>query len=199
MASEKILNQKKEEVKKLAEEMKEAKLILLTDYRGINVADDTVLRKDLRNTNATYTIIKNNITRRALAECGIEGLEDKLEGPTAVVMSKEDYLEPSKVIYKYSKDNDFYKIKGGVIDGKVMTAEEIITLAKLPSRETLLSMLAGALLGNISKIAVALNEVKKQKEEAGEKVTVAVAAEETTAPAEEAKAETAEAEATPAE
>ena len=199
MASEKILNQKKEEVKKLAEEMKEAKLILLTDYRGINVADDTVLRKDLRNTNATYTIIKNNITRRALAECGIEGLEDKLEGPTAVVMSKEDYLEPSKIIYKYSKDNDFYKIKGGVIDGKVMTAEEIITLAKLPSRETLLSMLAGALLGNISKIAVALNEVKKQKEEAGEKVTVAVAAEETTAPAEEAKAETAEAEATPAE
>ena len=199
MASEKILNQKKEEVKKLAEEMKEAKLILLTDYRGINVADDTVLRKDLRNTNATYTIIKNNITRRALAECGIEGLEDKLEGPTAVVMSKEDYLEPSKIIYKYSKDNDFYKIKGGVIDGKVMTTEEIITLAKLPSRETLLSMLAGALLGNISKIAVALNEVKKQKEEAGEKVTVAVAAEETTAPAEEAKAETAEAEATPAE
>ena len=93
MASEKILNQKKEEVKKLAEEMKEAKLILLTDYRGINVADDTVLRKDLRNTNATYTIIKNNITRRALAECGIEGLEDKLEGPTAVVMSKEDYRE----------------------------------------------------------------------------------------------------------
>ena len=196
MASEKILNQKKEEVKKLAEEMKESKLILLTDYRGINVADDTVLRKDLRNANATYTIIKNNITRRALAECGIEGLEEKLEGPTAVVMSKEDYLEPSKVIYKYSKDNDFYKIKGGVIDGKVMTAEEIITLAKLPSRETLLSMLAGALLGNISKVAVALNEVKKQKEEAGEKVTVAVAAEETAPAQEEAKTE---AEATPAE
>ena len=189
MASEKILNQKKEEVKKLAEEMKEAKLILLTDYRGINVADDTILRKDLRNTNATYTIIKNNITRRALAECGIEGLEDKLEGPTAVVMSKEDYLEPSKTIYKYSKDNDFYKIKGGVIDGKVMTTEEIITLAKLPSRETLLSMLAGALLGNISKIAVALNEVKKQKEEAGEKVTVSVPAEETPAVQEEAKVE----------
>ena len=194
MASEKILNQKKEEVKKLAEEMKESKLILLTDYRGINVADDTVLRKDLRNANATYTIIKNNITRRALAECGIERIEEKLEGPTAVVMSKEDYLEPSKVIYKYSKDNDFYKIKGGVIDGKVMTAEEIITLAKLPSRETLLSMLAGALLGNISKVAVALNEVKKQKEAAGEKVTVAVAAEETTVSTEEAKEETAKAE-----
>lgn len=193
MASEKVLNQKKEEVKKLAEEIKEAKLILLTDYRGINVADDTVLRKDLRNANATYRIIKNNITRRALAECGLEGLDEKLEGPTAVVISNEDYLEPSKIIYKYSKDNDFYQIKGGVIEGKVMTTEEIITLAKLPSRETLLSMLAGALLGNISKVAVALNEVKKQKEEAGEKVTVAVAAEEP-AQVEEAKAETTDAE-----
>ena len=174
MASEKILNQKKEEVKKLAKRMKEAKLILLTDYRGINVTDDTTLRKDLRNANATYDVIKNNITRRALAECGIEGLEDKLEGPTAVVMSNEDYLEPSKVIYNFSKDNEFYQIKGGVIEGKVMTAEEVITLAKLPSRETLLSMLAGALLGNISKVAVALNEVKKQKEAAEEKVAVAI-------------------------
>ncbi len=192
MASEKILNQKKEEVKKLAEEMKEAKLILLTDYRGINVTDDTTLRRDLRGMGAKYTIIKNNITRRALAECGIEGLEEQLEGPTAVVLNTEDYLETAKVIYKFSKENDYYTIKGGVIDGKVMTAEEIITLAKLPSRETLLSMLAGALLGNISKIAVALDQVRIQKEEAGEKVTVSVPAEET-AVAEEA---TAEAEAT---
>ena len=196
MASEKILNQKKEEVKKLAEEMKESKLILLTEYRGINVTDDTTLRKDLRNANATYTVIKNNITRRALSEAGIEGLEDKLEGPVAVVMSSEDYLEPSKVIYNFTKENEYYKVKGGVIDGKVMTAEEIITLAKLPSRETLLSMLAGALLGNISKIAVALNEVKKQKEAAGEKVTVSVPAEETAseAVAEEATSETKDAE-----
>ena len=191
MASEKILNQKKEEVSKLAEQMKEAKLILLTDYRGINVTDDTTLRRDLRNAGAKYTIIKNNITKRALAECGIEGLEEKLEGPTAVVMSSEDYLEPSKVIYKFTKDNEYYTIKGGVIEGKVMTAEEIITLAKLPSRETLLSMLAGALLGNISKVAVALDQVRIQKEEAGEKVTVSVVAEEP-AVAEEAKAETTE-------
>ena len=172
--------------------MKEAKLILLTDYRGINVVDDTELRRDLRNVNATCNVVKNNITRRALKESGIEGLDDELVGPTAVIMSNEDYLEASKVIYNFTKTHDFYKIKGGVIDGKVMTAEEIITLAKLPSRETLLSMLAGALLSNISKVAVALNEVKKLKEEAGEKVTVSVPAEETTeaAPAaEEAKAE----------
>ena len=171
MASEKILNQKKEEVSKLAAEMKEAKIILLTDYRGINVTDVTNLRTDLRNVNAKYTVIKNNITRRALAECGIEGLDDKLVGPTAVIMSNEDYLEPAKAIYNFSKNNDYYKIykiKGGVIEGKVMTAEEIITLAKLPSRETLLSMLAGALLGNISKVAVALDQVRIKKEAGAE-------------------------------
>ena len=166
MASEKILNQKKEEVSALAAKMKEAKLVLLTDYRGINVEDVTNLRTELRNAKAEYKVIKNNITRRALAECGIEGLEEQLTGPTAVIMSNEDYLEPAKAIYKFSKDNNFYKIKGGVIEGKVITAEEIITLAKLPSRETLLSMLAGALLGNISKLAVALDQVKVQKESA---------------------------------
>ncbi len=168
MASEKILNQKKEEVKKLAEQIKEAKLILLVDYRGINVTDVTELRTDLRKVNSKYAVIKNNITRRALAECGLEGLEEQLEGPTAVIMSDEDYLEPSKIIYNFSKNNDYYKIKGGVIEGKVMSAEEIITLAKLPSRETLLSMLAGALLGNISKVAVALDQVRIQKESGAE-------------------------------
>ena len=146
--------------------MKDAKIILLTDYRGINVADVTELRSELRKSNSEYRVIRNNITERALAEAGIEGLEDLLEGPTAVIMNNEDYLETAKAIYNYSKENDFYKIKGGVIDGKVMTAEEIITLAKLPSRETLLSMLAGALLGNISKLAVALDQVKIQKENA---------------------------------
>ncbi len=168
MASEKILNQKKEEVSKLAEQMKEAKLILLVDYRGINVTDVTELRTDLRKVNSKYAVIKNNITRRALAECGLEGLDEQLEGPTAVIMSDEDYLEPSKIIYNFSKNNDYYKIKGGVIEGKVMSAEEIITLAKLPSRETLLSMLAGALLGNISKVAVALDQVRIQKESGAE-------------------------------
>ena len=164
MASEKNLNLKKEEVSKLAEKMKEAKLILLTDYRGINVEDVTSLRTELRNINAEYKVIKNNITRRALEECGISGLDEVLEGPTAVIMTNEDYLEPTKAIYKFSKDNDFYKIKGGVVEGKVLTAEEIITLAKLPSRQELLSMLAGSLLANISKLAVALEQVRVKKE-----------------------------------
>ena len=163
MASEKILNQKKEEVTKLANKIKEAKLVLLTDYRGINVADVTNLRTEIRNIGAEYKVIKNNITKRALAECGLEGLDEALEGPVALVIGNEDYLEPSKVIYNFTKDHDFYKIKGGVIEGKVMTAEEIITLAKLPSKQELLAKLAGALLGNITKLAVALDQVKDQK------------------------------------
>lgn len=168
MASEKILNQKKEEVSKLAEKIKEAKVVLLTDYRGINVTDVTDLRAKLRGSEVEYKVIKNNITRRALQECKIEGLEDALEGPTAVVIGNNDYLEACKAIYEYAKDKDFYKIKGGIIDGKVVGAEEIITLAKLPSKETLIGMLAGALLGNISKLAVALDQVRAQKAETAE-------------------------------
>ena len=163
MASENILKQKEEEVSKLAEKLKEAKIILLTDYRGINVADVTKLRADLRNTNSEYKVIKNNIIKRALDANGESGLDDLLEGPTAIVIGTEDYLEPSKVTYNFSKNNEFYKIKGGIIDGKVMTAEEIITLAKLPSRQELMAKLAGALLGNITKLAVALDAVREQK------------------------------------
>ena len=166
MASEKILNQKKEEVAKLAEKIKEAKVVLLTDYRGINVLDVTGLRAKLRTSEVEYKVIKNNITRRALEECKVEGLEDTLVGPTAVIIGNNDYLEACKAVYEYAKDNEFYKIKGGIIDGKVVSAEEIITLAKLPSRQTLLGMLAGALLGNVSKLAVALDQVREQKETA---------------------------------
>ncbi len=164
MASEKSINQKKEEVSKLAAKIKEAKVVLLTDYRGINVSDVTDLRTKLRGAEVEYKVIKNNITRRALEECGVKELDDVLEGPTAVIIGNKDYLDACKIVYEYAKDNEFYKIKGGMIDGKVVSVEEIITLAKLPSRETLIAKLAGALLGNITKLAVALDQVKVQKE-----------------------------------
>ncbi len=166
MASDVVLKLKEEEVKSLAEKMKNSKIILLTDYRGINVSDVTKLRANLRDTKAEYKVIKNNIIKRALDSNGESGLDDLLEGPTALVMSEGDYLEPLKAIYAYAKENEFYKIKGGIIEGKVMTTEELITLAKLPSRQELLGMLAGALLGNISKVAVALDQVRMQKENA---------------------------------
>lgn len=166
MASETILKQKEEEVNALAEKFKNAKLVLLTDYRGITVEDVTGLRNTLRDANSEYKVIKNNIIRRALDKNGENSLDSLLEGPTAVVISEEDYLNPLKAIYKFSKDNDYYKIKGGIVEGKAMLTEELITLAKLPSRQELLGMLAGALLGNVSKLAVALDQVKLQKEQA---------------------------------
>ena len=164
MANQKAIEKKQSEVSALAEKMKESKLVLLTDYRGISVEDVTGLRSNLRKVDAEYKVMKNNIARRGWVQQQIEGLEDLLVGPTAVVLASEDYLEPLKAVYEYAKNNETYKIKGGVIDGKVMTTEELITLAKLPSRETLISMLAGALLGNISKLAVALDQVRVQKE-----------------------------------
>ena len=166
MASEKVLKQKEEAVNSLAAELKDASLVLLVDYRGITVEDATKLREEVREANAEYKVIKNNIIKRALNENGENGLDSLLEGPTALITSKEDYLAPTKAIYNFAKNNDFYKIKGGIIEGKVMTAEEIITIAKLPSRQELLAKLAGALLGNITKLAVALDQVRAQKENA---------------------------------
>ena len=166
MANEKTIALKQAKVDELAKEMKEAKIVLLTDYRGITVTDVTKLRADLRNANAEYKVIKNNIIRRALDANGEKELDSALEGPVALVIGKEDYLEPAKVIYNFTKDHDFYKIKGGIVEGKVLSVEELITLAKLPSRQELLGMLAGALLGNISKVTVALDQVRIQKEQA---------------------------------
>lgn len=166
MASDAILKQKEEEVSKLAEKFKSCNLVLLTDYRGITVDDVTNLRNTLRDTNAEYKVIKNNIVKRALETNNEKGLEEALEGPTAVITTEGEYLEPLKAIYKFSKDNEFYKIKGGIVEGKVMSVEELITLAKLPSRQELLGMLAGGLLGTISKLAIGLDQVRMQKEQA---------------------------------
>ena len=166
MASEKIIKQKEEAVKNLAEDLKDATLVLLVEYRGINVDDVTKLRKEVRDANADYRVIKNNVIKRALNANGETGLDELLEGPTALITSKEDYLAPAKAVYNFAKKNEFYKIKGGIIEGKVMTAEEIITLAKLPSRQELLAKLAGALLGNITKLAATLEAVRVQKENA---------------------------------
>ena len=163
MANEKIIELKKQEVTKLAERFKKANIILLTDYRGINAEDVTKLRKDLGNVEAEYSVIKNNIIRRAFEEMGIKDFEEKLVGPTAVITCESDYLATSKVIYNFIKENDYYTLKAGMIEGEVKTKEEIFTLAQLPSREELLSKLAGVLLANISKLAVALDQVKQQK------------------------------------
>ena len=165
MSSEKIIQQKEEEVKELAAKMKDASVVILVNYRGINVADDTALRKSVRATGAEYAVIKNNITRRALAENGITELDEALVGPTAVIIAQEEYLPALKAIYKFAKANEFYTIKGGVLEGKVSTVEELTTLAQLPSREELIAKLAGCLLANVSKLAATLDAVRVKKEE----------------------------------
>ena len=165
MASEKIIQQKEKEVKELAAKMKDASVVILVNYRGINVADDTALRKSVRATGAEYAVIKNNITRRALAENGITELDEALVGPTAVIIAQEEYLPALKAIYKFAKANEFYTIKGGVLEGKVSSVEELTTLAQLPSREELIAKLAGCLLANVSKLAATLDAVRVKKEE----------------------------------
>ena len=164
MANKTIIAAKEEAVKKLAADLKDSKLVLLVDYTGTTVEEDTKLRKDLRGVNGTSTVIKNNIIRRALEANGVKELDESLEGPTAIISSKEDYLSALKIAFKFSETHENYKFKGGIVEGEVKTAEELQTLAKLPSREELLSSLAGSLLGIISKFAVAINQVKELKE-----------------------------------
>ncbi len=166
MPSEKILQQKQEQVSNLAEKFKKAKMIVLTEYRGITVSDDTKLRSDIRSENNDYLVVKNSVIGYAAKEAGIEGLESVLEGPTAVVIGYDDYVAPAKAVNDFAKGHDFYKIKAGVMDSKVITVDEVKKLANLPSKETLYSMLASALLGNIRNLAVVLDGVRKQKEEA---------------------------------
>ena len=164
MPSEKILNKKKEKVAELSEKFKKAKMIVLTEYRGINVEDDTNLRKTLREGGNDYLVVKNSTISYAAKEAGIEGL-DKLEGPTAVVIGYDDYVAPAKAVNDYAKDHDFYKIKLGVMDGKLVDEAEVKKLANLPSKETLYAMLASALLGNIRNLAVVLDQAREKQAE----------------------------------
>lgn len=165
MPSNKILEAKKVKVAALAEKMKKAKIIVLVDYRGINVEDDTKVRKALRGIDAEYLVTKNSIISFAAKEAGIEGFDSMLEGPSAIVLGYDDYVGAPKEVYTYGKDKEYYNIKGGAMDGKAVSVEEINKLAKLPSREVLLSMLASALIGNIRNLAVVLDQTKTKKEE----------------------------------
>lgn len=168
MPNAKVLAKKQSDVESLKEKFSKAKLVVLVDYRGINVTDVTNIRAELRkDENTEYLVAKNSTLRFAVKGTDYEEISEKLEGPTAVIFSDEDYVGPAKILYDFAKDNDFYQIKGGIMDGKVIEAEEIIKLAKLPSREMLLTQVATALLANIRNVAVVLDQVRQQKEEVG--------------------------------
>lgn len=166
MPSAKVLETKQQKVKVLAEKLSKAKMTVFTDYRGITVEDDMELRKNLRASGNECVVIKNTIIKLAAKEANIEVLDNMLEGPTAVILGYDDYVAPAKAAYEYSKTHEFYKLKGGIMDGKMLGEAEVMKLAKLPSRETLLSMLASALIGNIRNLAVVLDQTAKKKEEA---------------------------------
>ena len=158
MPNDKVLKEKQTQVAELAEKIKTAKVVLLNDYRGINVEDVTKLRKNLRNVNADYKVTKNNVIKRAFEENKIEGLDEYLEGPTSIAFSYEGYSEAAKILNDYAQDNkEIFKIKAGVVDGKVITAEQIVALANLPSREELISKMLGSMNSPITGLVTVLN------------------------------------------
>lgn len=164
MPSEKVLNKKKEQVIELAEKIKKAKMVIFTEYRGISVEDDTKLRSNVRENGDEYMVVKNSTISYAVKEAGIDGVET-FEGPTAVVIGYEDYVAPAKTINDYAKNNEFYKIKCGIMDQKAISDVEVKKLANLPSRDTLYAMVASALLGNIRNLAVVLDQTRQKQEE----------------------------------
>ena len=166
MPNAKVLAKKQSDAEELKNKFEKSKLVILADYRGINVEDITKIRAELKKTESEYVVAKNSTLRFAVKGTEVEGISEFLEGPTAVTFSYEDYVTPAKVLYDYAKNSEFYKIKAGIMDGKVIPAEEVIKLAKLPSKEMLLTQLATVLLANIRNLAVVLDQVAKKEETA---------------------------------
>ena len=186
MPSEKILQQKQEAVAALTEKLKNAAAGVLVDYKGINVADDTKLRKELREAGVEYAVVKNTLLRFAAKEVGYDALDSVLEGTTALALSDGDQVVAAKILTKYAEDSKGkFVVKAGFVDGGVIDAAKVAELGKLPSREALLSMLCSALQGNIRGLAVALNAIAEKSGEAAPAEEAAPAAE---APAEAAPA-----------
>lgn len=164
--SEAIIAKKAELVEQVAEKMKAAAAIVVVDARGLTVEQDTVLRRDLRNGDVEYKVIKNSILRRAAEKAGYEGLADLFVGPSAVAFSNEDVIAPAKVLSDFAKTAEALEIKGGVIDGKVASKEDINALASLPNKEGMLSMLLSVLQAPVRNVAYAVKAVAENKEDA---------------------------------
>ena len=162
-------------VVELKQKFSAAKGAVLTDYKGLTVAQDTKLRRKMRDAGVEYRVIKNTMARLAADELGITGMSAILEGTTAVALSYTDPVAPARVISEFVKEVKTYKVKGGILDGKFIDIDGVKTLANLPSRDVLLAMVCGtlqapiagfvrALQGNISNLVYALNAAREQKE-----------------------------------
>lgn len=164
MPSEKLLTQKKAQVDELVQKLKAAKSVVLTDYRGLTVEQDTILRKALRDANVEYKVIKNSIINFAAKDSNLEGLGKYLEGPTAIAISS-DPIAPSKVLAKYAKDYEKLEIKGGMVEGNIIDVNGVKDLASTPSREELLAKFIGSLQSPLYGLAAALNAIAEKQEQ----------------------------------
>lgn len=171
------LNKKKEIVTQLHEDLKKSKIVIVTDYKGLDVAAVTKLRSQLTKENIDYRVIKNTLLRRASENTSAAVLYDMFKGPSAVAISYDDPVSPAKILAKFSEENNKLEIKGGVLDGKVLDANGIKALSSLPSREVLLSQVLSAMnavpTGIVQVLAAVprnmmnvLNAIKEKKEAA---------------------------------
>lgn len=166
MANAKVLQQKQEIVEQLAGKLGNSAAGVIVEYKGITVADDTVLRRKLREAGVEYAVVKNSMLSRAAEKAGLEGLEDVLKGTTALAVSAEDPVAAAKILCEQAKEDENFKIKAGFLDGAVIDVARVGELAKLPSREGLISMLLSVLNGPIRGLAVALNAIAEKGEPA---------------------------------
>ncbi|GAX00894.1 50S ribosomal protein L10 [Secundilactobacillus silagei] len=150
---------KAKEVDAVTERFNNAQTAIVVDYRGLTVAEVTDLRKQLREAGVSMSVIKNKILTRAAEKAGYAELNDTFAGPTAVAFSDEDAIAPAKVLKKFADEHDSLNLKGGMVEGKIASIDEINTYATMPSREDLLSMLASALSDPMRKIARAVKAV----------------------------------------
>ncbi|MFD0615847.1 50S ribosomal protein L10 [Paenibacillus sp. GCM10027629] len=165
MANAKVIQAKQEAVEVVTAKLRESASTVVADYRGLNVAQVTELRKQLREAGIEFQVLKNSLVRRATAEANLSELNEVLTGPTAIAFSTEDAVAPAKILNNFAKKNDALKIKGGVVEGQVVGVEAIKALAELPSREGLLSMLLSVLQAPVRNFALAVKAVAEKQEE----------------------------------
>lgn len=165
MPNAKVLEEKSKLVAEVAEKLRDSAATVITDYRGLNVAQVTELRKKLREAGVEFRVIKNTLTRRATAETGLTELDAHLTGPTAIAFSKDDAVAPAKILVEFAKNNEFLKVKAGIVEGKVVGLDQIKELADLPSREGLLSMLLSVLQAPVRNFALAVKAVADKQQE----------------------------------
>lgn len=163
MPSEKILEQKKQQVAELTEAFKSANVGVLVNYSGISVEDDTKLRKELREAGCTYKVVKNSLLQRAFEGAGIDGMDEFLNGTSAIGYSSEGYTDAPRILYNYAKDHENFTVKCGFFDGSAMDAAGVERLAKIPSKEVLLAQVVGGFNAPIQSLVIALNAIAEKQ------------------------------------